>query len=176
VGSGQEIKREEPILDGSRCHVFIDYDFIWTLEMVKPGDGSAVPILNIITFGEGEWDFRPEHIHIMKDRRREAQIDRFSIDTGVPGEPYGVPYLKVLGDSFIGMDLIGDFQGFEEPRQISIDLGNNRFTLEPVDCLEYENIAHRINQVNFETPDIHQDYEILGIETMGKREARRQYY
>jgi hypothetical protein len=160
----------------SACHVFIDYEFIWTLEMIAGAGGHPTPILNIITFADGEWDLRPEQVHLMKSRRREAEIERFSIDTGVPGEPYVVPYMKVQGESFIGIDLKGDFEGFGELKEVAIELGNNRFVLEPVDCLAFEALAQRINQVNFESPDLHQDYEVLKIDLMGKREARRQRY
>ena len=121
-------------LDTSRCHVFIDYQFIWTLEMVGAEGETTVPVVNIVTFAKGQWDLRPEQVHLFADRKREAEIERFSIDTGVAGEPYIVQYLKVLGDSFIGMDLVGDFRGFEKLSQVHIDLDKNRFTLEPVDC------------------------------------------
>ncbi len=160
----------------SACHAFIDYDFIWTLEVTAGAGGSPIPILNIITFSNGEWDLRPEQIHLDKSRRREAEVEKFSIDTGVPGEPYVVQYLKVHGESFIGLDLKGDFEGYSELKEVSIDLGNNRFILERIDCLAFEALAQRINQVNFESPDLHQDYEVLKIELMGKREARRKRY
>ncbi len=113
---------------------------------------------------------------LVKGRRREAEVEKFSIDTGVPGEPYVVQYLKVHGESFIGLDLKGDFEGYSELKEVSIDLGNNRFILERIDCLAFEALAQRINQVNFESPDLHQDYEVLKIELMGKREARRKRY
>jgi hypothetical protein len=156
--------------------VFIDYQFIWTLEMVKRPGGDSVPVLNIITFKDGEWDLRPEQVHLEDRRRREIEVEKFSIDTGVPGEPYVVQYMKVHGESFIGLDLKGDFGGLHELKEVSIDLGNDRFILEPVDCLAFEGIAHKINQVNFESPDLHQDYEVLEIELRGRREARRKRY
>lgn len=165
-----------PSPEVSACHVFIDYEFIWTLEIVQANGVNPTPILNIITFADGEWDLRPEQIHLAKSMRQEAEVERFSIDTGIPGEPYVVQYLKVQGESFIGLDLKGDFEGFGELREVSIDLGNNRFILEPIDCLAFEALAQRINQVNFDSPDLHQDYEVLKIELMGKREARRQRY
>jgi hypothetical protein len=160
----------------SRCHLFIDYQFIWTLEMVDGEGGTAVPVVNIVTFKKGQWDLRPEQIHLMANRHQEAEIKRFSIDTGVAGEPYLVQYLKVLGESFIGMDLVGDFRGFEELRQVNIDLGGNRFTLEALDCLEFGNLIEKVNQVNFESPDLRQDFSVLKITPHGRREARRRHY
>lgn len=160
----------------SGCHIFIDYQFIWTLEIVSNPSGGPIPILNIITFDKGEWDFRPDQIHILSDAGTEAQVNRFSIDTGVPGEPYIVHYLKVLGNSFIGMDLKGDFEGYDQVKEVSIELGDTRFVLEPIDCLEYENVAQKINLINYESPNIREDFEVLKIEFMGKREARRRFY
>jgi hypothetical protein len=160
----------------SACHVFIDHQFIWTLEVVKSASGAPSPILNIITFLEGQWDLRPKDIHLINGAGREAEVEKFSIDTGVVEDPYLLRYLKVHGDSFIGLDLLGDFRGFETLAEVSIDLGDSRFILEPVDCLEFENVVHQINQINYDTPDIRQDYEVLRIELKGRREARRRFY
>jgi len=160
----------------SACHVFIDNQFIWTLEVTRTASGSPAPILNIITFIEGQWDLRPSQIHLVNDHKREAEIEKFSIDTGIIEDPYYLRYLKVQGGSFIGLDLLGDFEGFEALRQVVIELGDSRFTLEPVDCLDFETIAQQINQINFDSPDIRQDYEVLHIELRGHREARRQFY
>jgi hypothetical protein len=159
----------------SRCHVFVDYQFIWTVEMVE-GEYGIVPVVNIITFSKGQWDLRPEQIHLHKNRRREAEIERFSIDTGVAGEPYEVPYLKVLGESFIGMDLIGEFDGFEELSKVYIDLADNRFVLEAVDCFQYETLVGKINQINFDSPDLRQDFSVLKLRLHGRREARRRHF
>ena len=163
-------------MQGSGCHLFIDYQFLWTLEIVSNPGGGPIPILNIITFDTGEWDFRPVQIHILSNTGTEAKVERFSIDTGVPGEPYIVHYLKVLGNSFIGMDLKGDFEGYDQVKEVSIELGDTRFVLEPIDCLEYENVAQKINLINYESPNIREDYEVLKIEFKGKREARRRFY
>jgi len=145
--------------------------------MVGPAGGSdPIPILNIITFTDGEWDFRPEHIHLISSSGAEAEIERFSIDTGVPGDPYIVHYLKVLGNSFIGMDLAGEFGGFQILDEVSVDLGDTQFILEPIDCLEYENVARQVNLINYESPNIREDFEVLKIKFKGKREAKRMYY
>jgi hypothetical protein len=162
--------------DSSACHVFIDHQFIWTLEVTRTAGGNPAPILNIITFMEGQWDLRPIQIHLVNEQKREAEIEKFSIDTGIIEDPYYLRYLKVQGDSFIGLDLLGEFDGFETLRQVSIELGDNRFLLEAVDCLEFERIAQQINQINYDSPDIRQDYEVLGIPLRGRREARRRFY
>ena len=158
-------------LQQSRCHVFIDYDFIWTLEIIHSPGKKPVPILNIITFSEEQDDFRPEQVHLFSAAGKEAKIDRFSIETGVEGEPYLTTYLKLQGSSFIGMDLEGKFDGFEEVSKVVIDVGDDRFNLQPIDCLDFETLAQKINQVNFDSPQIREDFEVLKIELYGKREA-----
>jgi hypothetical protein len=176
LGKAQDLAQQPAKPEKSRCHVFIDYQFIWTLEMVQGESEAAIPVVNIVTFTKGQWDLRPEQVHLFADRRREAKIKRFSIDTGVAGEPYVVQYMKVLGESFIGIDLIGEFQGFEELSKVYFDLGDNRFLLEPIDCFQYETLVGKINQVNFDSPDLRQDYSVLKVSLYGKREARRRHY
>jgi len=160
----------------SRCHVFVDYQFIWTLEMVSGENDVPVPVLNIVTFVKGQWDLRPGQIHLYANRSREAEVEQFAIDTGVASDPYVVRYLKVLGESFIGMDLLGEFQEFEELSQVLIDLDDNRFELEAIDCFQYETLAAKINQINFDSPDLRQDYSVLKLSLHGKRQARRRHY
>ena len=153
----------------SRCQVYIDYQVIWTFEVVELPGSPPTPILNIITLTSGTWELRPNQIHIQNGEGREANVDKFSIDTG--GEPYDTPFMKVLGNSFIGLDLLGDFTGFGEPTKVQIDLGDDRYTLAPIDCLDYEMLADRINNVNFDSPDVKEDFRVLGIEQAGNVEA-----
>ncbi len=157
----------------SRCHVYLDFEYIWTFEMVEEAADANVPILNIITFGEEEHPFRPEQIAIYDSGGRPAQVEKFSIDTGVEGDPYVTSFLTVLGGSFIGMDLEGNFSRFGEPQRVAIELGAHEFQLQAVDCLDFEGLAEKIDQVNFNSPNIKEDFEVLGIEPLGKKTARR---
>lgn len=159
-------------LETSRCHLFIDNENIWTLEMVQSGGGDRIPILNIITLTKGEWDLRPEHIQIYNKKGKKAEIKKFSMDTGIPDEPYLMDYLKVLGNSFIGLDLKGDFGDFAEPSRIAIDLGEQRFELQSTDCLQFDNIAEKINGVNVDSPNIKEDFYVLKIEHTGKKQPK----
>jgi hypothetical protein len=176
VGQVTNLPAQSDTPEKSRCHVFIDYQFIWTLEMVQGDGGTTIPVVNIVTFLKGQWDLRPEQVHLFANRRREAKIKRFSIDTGVAGDPYIVQYMKVIGDSFIGMDLVGEFEGFEELSQVYFDLAEYRFMLEPIDCFQFETLVGKINQINFDSPNLRQDYSVLKISLRGKREARRRHY
>ncbi len=202
IATGQQLKKQVEV---SSCHAFIDYENIWTIEIMRTQSTEAVPILNVITFTPGEWDLRPEQIHVFdKEGSSEAEVTRFSIDTGVAADPYNTKYLKVLGNSFIGFDLLGKFEGFEEsPRvaidlghlkvlgnsfigfdllgkfegfeespRVAIDLGHTRFELKPLDCVSFERLAAQINNINFNSPDIQEDFSILKIEHLGRKIPR----
>ncbi len=140
--------------------------------MVQSTEEVWIPILNIITLIPGEWDFRPGQIHIYNKQGRQAPLQEFSMDTGVAGEPYTMRFLKVLGNSFIGLDLDGEYDDFAEPARVIIDLGDHRFKLQAVKCSEFELLAEKINQVNFDSPDIPEDFEVLKIEFLGTQGPR----
>ena len=157
--------------ESSACHVFIDDENIWTLEVVEEQNGEIIPILNIITLSPGGWDFRPREILLVNDQT-PLPVQKFSVDTGVPGEPYIMEYLRVRGRSFIGLDLLGDFAGLVQPTQVTIDLGKDRFQLQPLNCHDYEKVAGKIDRINIDSPDIWEDFQVLEIDFLGQREAR----
>ena len=134
--SGRALQRESP--ESSRCHVFIDDQNIWTLEIIQDRGGEIVPIVNIITFSRGEWDFRPREIHFYNGDQ-ETRAEKFSMDTGVPGEPYLMEYLRVLGNSFSRSGPVGRNSTifFRTHKKIVIDLGEDRFQLEPLACMDF---------------------------------------
>lgn len=156
----------------SRCHAFVDDRNIWTLEIVEDSRRNIVPILNIITFRQGEWEFRPPQIHIRNEKGRKARVEKFSLDTGVPDEPYLMEYFRVLGNSFIGLELMGQFRDFAEPAEVAIDLGEFRYQLQPIDCLDFDTLAQKIDQVNIDSPDISEDFYVLKIDFIGRKQPR----
>lgn len=158
----------------SACHAFVDFENIWTVELIRSRDENITPILNIITFTKGEWDLRPDQIHIFNRKGKEARIKRFAIDTGVPGDAYKSNYLKVLGNSFVGVDLEGKLKvkDFPTSPRVTIDLAHHRFELQPLDCEAFDNLAHRINKINFNSPDIREDFDLIKIPHLGRRLPR----
>jgi len=167
----QPAEQKKP-LDQSRCHCFVDYENIWTFEMVQSQEGKRVPILNIITFTPGQWELRPTQVHIQNKKNKEARVEKFSMDTGIEDEPYISPTLKVLGNGFIGVDLIGNYEDFGEPTKVFIDLGEQRFDLQPMDCLEFEMLAEQINKINVDSPKVKDDFDVLKIEPKGSKAAK----
>ena len=165
VAQSQEDPAEKPEAESFTHYIYIDYEFIWTIEMV-----GNTPVVNIITFGEGEWPLRPGQIRIYNQQGKRARVKKFSMETGA--EPYVTPSFRVLGDSFIAIDLIGEFEDFSKPARIAIDLGPYRYQLEPIDPLAFETLAQQINKINYDSPDIREDYAILKIDHKGKRRLR----
>ena len=168
--SAQSIPSRAP--EFSACHVFLDDQNIWTLETLEEPDGTTIPILNIITFSPGTWDFRPRDIHIYNQENQEATVEKFSMETGE--EPYLMQYLAVKGNGFIGLDLLGKFEDFVEPARVVIDLGEDRFQFQVLDCLAFNALAEKIDRVNFDSPNIWEDYEVLQIEFLGEKSLRPQ--
>ncbi len=170
LGAGLE-PVPEPCLETrerSNCHIFIDPEIIWTVEIVEALGQAPVPIVNIITFETGEAPLRPEQIRLFNQQERTAEIKRFKIETGF--EPYFTSYLRVLPSSFIGFDLEGTFGGFTEPSRVAIELAETEYVLQAVDCLDFERLAERINKINFDTPDVREDFAILRIPHVGSRD------
>lgn len=154
-------------LDRSKCHVFIDYRIIWTVEVAQEFNQAPVPILNIITFEAKESPLKPAQIHLYDAQGRTAEVKKFAIETGF--EPYITNFLKVLSSSFIGLDLEGEFEGFAEPERVVIELGETEYTLQAVDCLDYGMLAEQINKVNYDSPDIREDFDLLHIPHIGSK-------
>ena len=168
--SAQSLEKASP--EVSRCHAFIDDQNIWTVEILEDPKGEIVPILNIITFSLGGWDFRPQEIYIYNQQGEEAVVERFSMYTGVPGEDYLMQYLKIRGDSFIGLDLLGQFDEFSEPTRIAIDLGEDRFQLEALDCIDYDALVEKIDRINVDSPNLWEDFDVLQIKFLGEKTLR----
>ena len=149
----------------SQCHLFIDHENIWTLEILK-NESVVVPILNIITLSPGEWEFRPRNIHLYDSRGRRAQIQKFSMNLGTE-EFYVSEYLKVLGNNAIGLDLIGQSMNLLEITKVFIDLGTNRFKLKSINCVAFDSIAEKINQIDLNNHEIQRYFKTLQIEPIG---------
>ena len=160
-------------VERSACHVFIDTEYIWTVEVIMESEGTPIPVMNLITFGSQRSSLRPRQIHIYNEVSRKPDIERLAIDTGVDGDPYIANFINVQPGSFIAFDLVGDFGGFEEPDRITVDLGETEYNLAAINCVDFEILVNRINQVNFDSPDIRHDYELLDIHHMGQKRPLR---
>lgn len=152
----------------SLCHAFVDYDFIWTLEVVRQR-AAVTPILNVVAFSSGEWEVQPAQIKITDEKGAERKVEDFSFDSGDPAKPYLNPYFKLRGGEFIGMDLIGDFSTVDAFSRVEIETGKDRFILEPMDCNSFEELADKIGELEIGTGNQVAAFQMLNIQLLGER-------
>ncbi len=156
-------------LDKSAYHLFLDFDFAITLEVVEDGK-EVVPILNIIAFSGGTWELSPPDMKILNDKGRYAVDPRFSFDTGDSSKPYVSTYLKIEGGDFIGVDLIGDFKDYKEPKLIRMRIGDEWFHLEPVEKDAFESMLSGLDNLDLRDPDLVTAFDKLNLPLIGTRD------
>ncbi len=157
-------------LEKSAYHLFLDYDFAVTLEVVEDGK-MVTPILNLIAFSGGTWEITPPDIRILNDKGAYASDIRFSIDTGDGSQPYVTTYLQINGGDYIGFDLVGDFRDYKEPKLARIRFGDEWFALDPVEEEAFEAFLNGLNLLDLRDPDLITAFEALDLPLMGSREV-----
>ena len=155
----------------SLCHAFVDLDFIWTLEVIRTRQATT-PILNVISLVSGEWEIAPDQLRLVDPESKVLDVENFSFDSGDPRNPYLTPYLKLRGGDVAGLDLVGDFREVQALRRVEVDLGPDRFVLEPLDCTEFEELVDRIAQLDLGRGNLIAAYQVLNIQFKGRREVR----
>ncbi len=157
-------------LEKSAYFAFIDREYIFTLEVVKPG----VPIVNFVCMGDKQSSLLAKEIRItLENRKVVGKI--FSVDTGDPKEPLITPLLRINPRSSFGVRLDGDFGDATEFYGVTVRLGSDDFKLVPLTSFDFENLALKINKLNLGSPDFDDDWRVLKIETLGTRvPARRE--
>ena len=154
--------------EASRCHAFVDYDFIATLEVVR-NRTAVTPIFNIVALASGDWEIAPSQMEIVDDRGKTRKVGTFSFDSGDPDNPYSSPYLEVRGGQFAGVDLVGDFDGVTALSKVDLDVGEDTLTLQPMDCSEFEKLADQIGQLEIGSADMIAAFSVLNIPLLGTR-------
>lgn len=154
----------------SQCLIFVDYDFIWTLELVKENK-KMTPIFNAICFHRGQWELTPAQISLRLGTEK-FKVTNFSIDSGDPNKPYVTPYLGIRGPDSVGIDLVGEFGKLDTLSEVVVELGTDRFILEALDCKEYDAKMDKIAELDMDGGSMIDDFEASGIKLFGRREAR----
>ncbi len=154
----------------SQCLLFVDFDFIWTLEVVREQDKS-VPILNVISLQRGQWELEPAGIRLVRGKK-EFQVTDFSVDSGDPANPLITKYLGIRGPDSVGVDLVGDFGEVDALSEVAIELGKDRFILDALDCKNYDTMLDKLGRLQLGGGNQVNDFEALGIQLFGRREGR----
>ncbi len=155
-------------LESSSYHLFLDYDFAITFEVVKDGK-QVTPILNIIAFGGGSWEISPPDLKILNNKGIYVPDLRFSFDTGGGSQPYVSTYMKITGGDYVGVDLIGDFKDYKEPKLVRIRIGKEWFELTPVAPEAFDTVIEGLNQLDLRNPDLVTAFKELNLPIIGDR-------
>jgi hypothetical protein len=155
-------------LDESAYFAFVDREFIFTLEFVKPG----VPLFNFVSMVEEEHVLQAKEIRLALENRK-VPGKYFVIDTGDPKEPLIVPSLQMRPRSSFGVRLQGDYGDAREIFGAAVRIGNDEFNLVPLSSFDFENLALKVNRINLGSPDFRDDWRVLKLEVMGSREKIR---
>jgi hypothetical protein len=158
------------VLKNSSCLIFVDYDFIWTLELIKEKKNTT-PVFNAVCLHRGQWELEPAEVRLFRGEV-EYEVKNFSIDSGDPKKPYITRYLGMRGPDSVGVDLVGDFGRLDGLSEAVIELGRDRFILEALDCKEYDAKMDKIIELDMDGGNQVDDFQELGIQLFGRREAR----
>jgi hypothetical protein len=159
-------KKPQPAapLDRSSYFAFVDKEFLFTIEFVKPG----VPLFNFVSLVDKENNLLAKQVRMTFDNRKVPGTF-FVVDTGDPKEPIIVPSVRMKPKSSFGVRLQGDFGNSMEAWGVSITVGEEDFRLVPLTSFEFENLALKINRLNMSSPDLSDDWRVLKLENLGSR-------
>jgi hypothetical protein len=155
-------------LEKSGYFAFVDREYIFTLEVVKPG----VPILNFVCMGDKQTNLLAKEILVtLENRKVPGKI--FVVDTGDPKEPMVTPTLRIRPRSSFGVRLDGEFGEAKEFYGVTVHLGTEDFKLVPLNSFDFENLVLKVNRLNLGSPDFSDDWRVLNLELLGTRVPTR---
>ncbi len=146
--------------------IYAQYDFIFTFEFTAQNE----PILNIVHFTDQALPLRAQNILLVDDQGREVKVDRIILETGDSADPYLTPIMKILPNSFIGLVLKGKFDAVKGFKSVAVQLGNLLFHLDAVSAPAFDGAAEKINKMNFDSPDVREDFRVVKMDFLGRKE------
>jgi len=155
-------------LEKSSYFAFVDRDFIFTVEVVRPG----VPLLNFVSMTDQDVSLAARNVRLTVDNRRES-ARLLVVETGDVKQPMSVPSMPIHPRSSFGVRLEGDFGNARQLYGATIRLGGEELKLEPMTNIDFENLVLKINRLNLGSPDFSDDMRVLNLVKMGERSARR---
>ncbi len=157
-------KLENKPLDKSPYFAFVDREYIFTVEIVRPG----VPIFNFVSMVDKDENLLAKQVRLTLDNRKVPGTF-FLVDTGDPKEPVIVPSVRMRPKSAFGVRLQGEFGEEKELLGVSVLIGNEDFKLVPLSSFDFENLVLKVNRLNLASPDLSDDWRVLKLENMGSR-------
>lgn len=159
---------EKQPLEKSSYFAFVDRDYIFTIEVVKPG----IPLLNFVSMTDEEAKINAKDIRIALENRKISP-KLLSVETGQFQQPMSVSSMTIHPRSSFGVRLDGDFGSALQLYGASIRLGDDDFQLTPLSNFDFDALATKVNRLNLGSPDFAEDWRVLKIEMLGTRSAAR---
>ena len=155
-------------LEKSAYFAFVDHDYIFTIEVVKPG----VLLLNFVSMSETEIKLLAKNVRITLENRKTA-AKLLTVETGDFTQPMSVGWLNIRPRSSFGVRLSGDFDKAQEIFGAIVRLGDEDLKLAPLTSYDFEFLAARVNRLNLGSPDFSEDWRVLRLEKAGTRSPAR---
>jgi hypothetical protein len=152
----------------SAYFAYADRDFIFTIEMVKPG----VPLLNFVSMMERDASLPAKNVRILLENRKAA-AKLFAVEAGSFQQPVSILTLTIHPRSSFGVRVEGDFGKATEIYGAVIRIGNEDFNLVPLASFDFESLVLRVNRINLGSPDFNEDWQVLQIKHLGTRTSSR---
>jgi hypothetical protein len=156
------LERKSP--ETSSYFAFVDREYIFTVEIVKPG----LPILNFISMSENESTLVAGQIRLAIENR-PVPGKLFIIDTGDPKAPIMTPTIRIHARSSFGVTINGEFNEAKECSGVTLWMGLEAFTLAPLTGFDFENLALKVSRINLASPDFSDDWRALKLDSLGTR-------
>jgi len=157
-------------LEKSAYFAFVDRDYIFTVEVVRPG----IPLLNFVSVTDQNVKLQAKNVRFTLENRKAA-AKTFSIETGGASPAIPTVFLTIHPRSSFGVRVNGDFENVQEFLGVAIRLGSEELKLAPLTNFDFEILASKINQINLGSPDFSDDWRVLKLRNLGERTpVRRQ--
>ena len=151
-------------MEKSAYLAFVDRDYIFTLEVVKPG----VPLFNFVSRADKDYNLLAKNVRISLENRK-VPGKFFMVDTGDPKEPMIVPSVRMRARSSFGVRLDGELGQEKELFGATVRVGDEDLKLVPLASFDFENLVLKVNRINLESPDFREDWTVLKLDLIGTR-------
>ncbi len=168
IPPGQANSGQSADLEKSAYFAFVDHDYIFTVEVIKPG----VALLNFVSMTDTPRALTAKQVRA-KLANRTVVMTYFIIDTGDAKQPITAPSLTMRPRSSFGARMQGDYADVKEFEGVSIQVGDEDLKLDPLTSLAFENLVLKVNKINLDSPDFRDDWRAVKLEVMGSRSPVR---
>jgi hypothetical protein len=155
-------------LEQSAYFAYVGYDYIFTIEIVKPG----VPLFNFVSMMDQEVKLPAKNVRLsLPNRNAPARL--FAVEPGDFQQPLALIALTMRPRSSFGVRLEGDFADVTELNGAVVRIENEDFHLVPLTKFDFESLVLKVNRLNLGSPDFREDWRVLHLEAMGSHNRAR---